>query len=228
MRNVALDLGARKISYCEVREGQVVARRTVRSLSELERELGAETERARVAFEASREAWHVHDWLSERGHEALVVDTTRSKQLGIGQHGRKTDRIDAEVLALALERGGIPLAHVLSPARRDLRKLLCVRRELVETRARYVAQMREIVRSEGGHVPSCAVEDFVTKVTEVELGQETRMLIEPLGAMLVPLSAQIARLEERLLSSCGAEPAFAVLTTAVAPVAPAVSAVLAS
>jgi hypothetical protein len=28
-----------------------------------------------------------------------VVDTTRVRQLGIGQHKRKNDRIDAEVLA---------------------------------------------------------------------------------------------------------------------------------
>jgi len=56
----------------------------------------------------------------------LVVDTTRIRQLGIGQHHRKTDRIDAEVLARALERGGIPLAHVLSPARRELRRVLGV------------------------------------------------------------------------------------------------------
>ena len=30
--------------------------------------------------------------------------------------------VDGEVLALALERGGIPVAHVLSPARRELRR----------------------------------------------------------------------------------------------------------
>jgi hypothetical protein len=50
---------------------------------------------------------------------AAEVDTTRSKQSGIGRHGRKTDRIDAEVLALALDRGGIPVAHVLSPQRQS-------------------------------------------------------------------------------------------------------------
>ena len=70
---------------------------------------------ARVAIEACREAWHIERRLREWGHEPLVVDTTRVKQLGVGQHKRKSDRIDAEVLARAVEMGAVPLAHVLSP-----------------------------------------------------------------------------------------------------------------
>jgi transposase len=31
--------------------------------------------------------------------------------MGIGQHRRKNDRIDADVMALAVDTGGIPLAH---------------------------------------------------------------------------------------------------------------------
>ena|GEM_PF-2306639 len=99
MRNIGLDLGAKKISFCEVEDGKVVARRTVSVLSALEDTLGVNTPKARVAIEACREAWHVHDELVRWGHEVKLVDTTRVKKLGIGQHGRKTDRIDAEVLA---------------------------------------------------------------------------------------------------------------------------------
>ena len=57
MRNVALDLGAKKIAYCEVAEGRVVERRTVQRLSRLEDVLGPGTVAARVAVEACREAW---------------------------------------------------------------------------------------------------------------------------------------------------------------------------
>ena len=35
--------------------------------------------------------------------EVLLIDTTRSRKLGIGQHRRKNDRIDAEVMARAVE-----------------------------------------------------------------------------------------------------------------------------
>ena len=121
MRKVALDLAERKISYCEVESGKAIVRRTASSLSLLRDLLGPGRPPARVAIEACREAWHVHAVLEKWGNEVLLVDTTRVRQLGIGQHGRKTDRIDAEVLALAVERGTIPEAHVLSPARQRLR-----------------------------------------------------------------------------------------------------------
>ena len=140
MRKVALDLSVRKISFCEVANGSVVARRTVSSLTALDDVLGDESEPAEVAIEACREAWHMTATLEQRGHRVLLVDTTRARQLGIGQHGKKTDRIDAEVLARAVERGAIPLAHLLSPARQTLRKELSIRRALVETRAQYVVR----------------------------------------------------------------------------------------
>ncbi len=80
----------------------VIARHTVRSVEELDDVLGPDAPPARVAVEACRKAWSVHDRLRNAGHEPVLVDTTRVKQIGIGAHGRKTDRIDAEVLARAL------------------------------------------------------------------------------------------------------------------------------
>jgi len=118
MRTVALDLGSRRTAFCEVAGGRVLQRGSVSTLESLRTVLGPQMASSKVAIEACREAWHVHDVLSSWGNEVVLVDTTRSRRLGIGQHGRKTDRIDAEVLARALERGGIPVAHVLSPQAR--------------------------------------------------------------------------------------------------------------
>ncbi len=50
-----------------------------------------------------------------------MVDTARVRQIGIGAHGRKTDRGDVEVLARAVEADRIPHAHVLSPERGGVR-----------------------------------------------------------------------------------------------------------
>ncbi|AUX34809.1 MULTISPECIES: transposase [Sorangium] len=162
MRSVALDLGVHEISFCEVAGGAVVLRRTVRSLDSLQDLLGPSSSPARVAIEACREAWAVHDKLRDWGHDVLVVDTTRARQLGIGQHGRKNDRLDAEALARAVERGGIPLAHVLSPHRRAIRHQLAVRRALVETRAQYVTTVRGILRACGHKLARCTTEGFLT------------------------------------------------------------------
>ncbi len=172
MRIVALDLGVKKSSYCEIAGGQVNHRTTACEISSLEHLLGPKQLPARVAFEACRQAWFVHDLLVEWGNEVVLVDTTRSRQLGIGQHGRKTDRIDAETLARALEAGRIPAAHVLSPARRELRRVLAVRRALVETRAQLVTTVRGLVREQGASIPNCHVDNFATKAREPKLRQE--------------------------------------------------------
>ena len=127
---------------------EVITRTTASSLFALEQLLEPTAPPARVAIEACREAWFVHAKLTEWGNEVLLVDTTRSRKMGIGQH-RKNDRIDAEVLAKAVETGGIPRAHLLSPHRQELRRQLGVRRALVETRAQYVTTMRGLAREHG-------------------------------------------------------------------------------
>ena len=213
MRSVALDLGAKKIAYCEVSGGKVIDRGTVGSLSSLEPMLGPKAQPARVAIEACREAWFIHAKLTEWANEVLLVDTTRSRKMGIGQHRRKNDRIDAEVMAMAVESGGIPLAHLLSPHRQKLRRQLSVRRALVETRAQYVTTMRGLARELGYTLPSCDTLQFVANVRKAALPSEVRATIEPLVAALQGLELQLAGLERGLDELCAVEPVVAQLTT---------------
>jgi transposase len=214
MRIVALDLGTKKISYCELSHGQVVQRATVSDIESLRALLGPDQAPARVVIEACREAWHVHDLLVEWGNEVVLSDTTRRKRVGIGEHGRKNDRIDAEKLARALEEDRIPKAHVLSPSRRELRRVLGVRRALVETRAQWVTTVRGLVREQGGKIASCKTEHFASQVRKQRLPAETSQLIEPLMVLLESLEPQLAATEERLVSLCAPEPIIAALTTA--------------
>lgn len=214
MRKVALDLGTRKTAYCEVREGKVVLRETVTTVRSLDSLLGPDQPPAVVAIEACREAWHVHDLLTGWGNEVVLVDTTRSRRLGIGQHGRKTDRIDAEVLALALERNGIPPAHLLSPHRRQLRRWLGVRRALAETRAQYVTTARGIAREFGSPLPRCAVDNFVSNVRKMQVPADLQPALEPLLKMLETNSVELQAVEENLAKLCLTEPAIALLATA--------------
>jgi len=214
VRNVALDLAARKIAFCEVADGKVVQRRTVASLRGLEDLLGPDAPPAKVAIEACREAWAVHDTLTGWGHEVLLVDTTRVKRLGIGDHGRKNDRIDAEVLARAVERGGIPLAHVLSPARRELRLKLSVRRSLVETQTNLVVTIRGIARAQSDALPRCDTEHFVERVRTAAIKNETRGVIEPLLHVLAHTQQQLAQVDLELEALCAQEPVIALLTSA--------------
>jgi len=213
MRNVALDLGVRTISYCEVAADAVVRRTSVSSIESLAPLLGPEMPAARVAIEACREAWFVHAKLTGWGNEVLLVDTTRSRQLGIGQHRRKTDRIDAEVLARAVERGGIPLAHVLSPHRRELRRQLGVRRALVETRAQYITTIRGIVREQGGTLRLCDSDYFVSNVRKAMLEPQVREVISPLVTVVELVDDELTQAEERLEQLCAKEPVVLQLRT---------------
>jgi transposase len=213
MRTVALDLGAKKIAYCEVNEQKVVHRQTVKHIKYLRDALGPNTTKARVAFEACREGWFVARQLEKWGHEPVMVDTTRTKRLGIGTHGRKTDRLDAEQLALSLERGLIPEAHILSPHRQELRFQLGVRRALVDTRAAYVTQVRECVRARGQRVASCDTGRFVAKVKATKLDEATRELIAPLVAALEELDRQIGVADCKVEQLASLEPAMKNLMT---------------
>jgi transposase len=212
MRSVALDVGARKISFCEVADGAVVKRRTVASLDALADVLGAECQPSRVAIEACREAWYLHARLTGWGNHVLLVDTTRSRQLGIG-HGRKTDRIDAEILARAVEQNRIPEAHLLSPARRKLRGQLGIRQAVVETRAQYVTTIRGLIRASGAQIPPCDTRNFVEKIRRTQIDDATRALVSPLVALLEQIEQQLALVEQQLERLCAAEPIIARLTT---------------
>jgi transposase len=213
MRIVALDLGVKKTSYCELSAGQVVERATVAEVSTLKPLLGPEQPPARVAIEACRQAWFVHDCLVEWGNEVVLVDTTRSRQLGIGQHGRKTDRIDAETLARALEAGRIPAAHVLSPKRRELRRVLGVRRTLVESRAQLMTTIRGLVREQGATVGGCQADRFIAKVREQRFAPEITQYIDPLLEVMQTINERLVGVEEQLAVLCAAEETIARLTT---------------
>lgn len=214
MRSVALDLGAKKICYCEVADGQVVRRATVSDVAGLAPLLGTDQPAAKVAIEACREAWFVHDLLVSWGNEVLMVDTTRSRQLGIGQHMRKTDKLDAEVLARAVESGGIPVAHVLSPARRELRRVLGVRRALVETRVQAVTTIRGLAREQGVRIPSCMTGTFAEKVRSLKLDDSIKRLLNPLVAVIEQVDIGLTEAEAHLSELCAKEPIVLLLATA--------------
>ena len=215
MRNVALDLGARKIAFCEIVDGQVKERRTVTSLSALDDVLGPTSPPARVAFEACREAWKLHERIKANGHEPLLVDTTRIHQIGI-PCGRKTDRIDAELLARAVERGILPLAHVLSKEAQQLRASLSVRRALVETRSQMIVTVRGLVRAGGEKIAGCDTEHFVERAKAASLGgdEALRALISPLIELLEQVGKQLTVLDAELDARSKADPLVVQLTSA--------------
>lgn len=200
MRTIALDLGARKICYSEVEAGEETRRRTVRRLGELEPLLGPDTPPARVAIEACREAWAVCAKLKEWGKEPVLVDTTRVGRLGVGYHGRKTDELDAKVLAMALYENHIPKAHLLSLERQKLRSLLAVRSSLVDTMTALINAIRGHAVAAGSPLPSMSTTTFCVRVAGMKLTETLKALVMPLLTVLSETHHQLCELESQLES----------------------------
>lgn len=135
--------------------------------------------------------------------------------MGIGQHGRKTDRIDAEVLAKAVESGRVPKAHLLSPSRRELRRLLGIRRNLVEARAQFVVTARGLAREQGVTLPTGHTESFSVKVNASHhVPREMKDLLQPLLISIQTFNEQIEKVESQLDTLGKSEPTIQLLCTA--------------
>jgi transposase len=214
MRSIGLDLGVRHIAFCEVKDGKVVDRGAVRSFSQLESRLGPKTAKAVVGFEACREGWHVHDTLLQWGHRPRMLDTTRVRQIGVGQHKRKNDAIDAETIAQAIESGRVAEAHVLSPERRALRAQLSVRGALIQTRSQYVTTIRGLARAVGILLPSSATGSFLQKLTEAKITEELHALLAPLTRILEGLDREIAEVDQTLSKLAERDPTIQLCATA--------------
>jgi transposase len=204
MRTIALDLGKASIDWCEVEDGKVIGRGRVRDLCALEPILNREGGPVRVGFEACRTALHTHDVMLSWGHHPYIFDTTCVRSFaGIGQHGRKNDRIDAERLALALERDHAKFAHVLSPDARRLRELQELHRALVDARKQMVIHGRGMLSGRGIDFPSCAVESFASNLRKAQREAPAETLwVEPLLAPLEALEPEIAKVDLQIHELC--------------------------
>jgi transposase len=202
MRTIALDLGKLAIDWCEVRDGVVIGRGRVRSLEHLAPQLGEGTGSAVVGFEACRDSRHVHDVLTSWGQTPRVFDTTRVRQLGVGEHGRKNDRLDAEKLAIALERNHAAFAHVLGDDARELRELQEMHRALVHARKRAITHVRGILQGRGVRLSSCAAEHFAQNVANADLPEPLKALVEPLLGPLQSIEPELAKVDLRIQQLC--------------------------
>jgi transposase len=218
MRTIALDLGKNSIDWCEVKAGQVLARGRVSRLEALAPIVGVGTGPAVVGFEACRESRHVHDVISSWGQTPRMFDTTRVRRLaGVGEHGRKNDRLDAEKLALALERGHAAFAYVLSDDGRELRELQEIHRALVGARKNAVIHARGLLQGRGVILPGCEPDYFVGHVRKAQLPPSLRLLVEPLLGPLEAIEPELARVGLRILELCKKQKSQAVERLASVP-----------
>lgn len=157
-------------------------------------------ESIRVVIEVGTHSRWVSSLLVSLGHEVLVANARKVSL--ISQNTRKSDRMDAELLA----RLGRSDSKLLSPIKHrgaDAQAALGVlkaRNALVDARSKLVNHVRGIVKSAGHRLPSCSARSFHKLADEVpaELGDA----VLPVMAAIEQLTEQVRAFDLRIEQIC--------------------------
>src|SRR5512144_166846 len=136
-------------AYIENAQGRRVKQTECPTTPEgIERALGRYLgRRLKVAIEAGAQTAWIHDLLREHGVEVHVVHPLKVKW--IAESKKKNDRVDAKLLAYLLRIGGLPEpVHMPGPASREVRAVLCARRQLVRARTQLINVIRGLLRQQ--------------------------------------------------------------------------------
>jgi transposase len=124
MLHAGLDLSRRRLDICRLDgHGGLVAETAVPADADGLRGLAARLagRRVRAVIESMNGARFVHDTLEEHGWDVLIADAQKVK--GLAPLARKTDRIDARVLAELSWRDLVPAIWLPDPSIRREREL---------------------------------------------------------------------------------------------------------
>lgn len=135
MQHLAIDLGGRESQICvRAPNEEILEERRVPT-----KRLGeylAKQPHSLVILETSAEAFAVADLAKRAGHDVRVVPSTLAPSLGVGAHGIKTDRRDAQALSAASCRVDLRSVHIPSEQARAWRTLCNARDALVSSRTK--------------------------------------------------------------------------------------------
>jgi transposase len=125
----------------------------------------------RSCYEAGRDGFWVHRWLTQLGVDNVVVD---SSSIEVSRRARrvKTDRIDGRKLLTLLlrvaggERGVWKVVHVPSEAAEDRRHLARALRAVKSDRTRVINRVRSLLATQGVTVAGSVLRFDVTRVRD--------------------------------------------------------------
>lgn len=168
----------------------------------------------KVAVEAGSQSVWIADLLVALGAQVHVVHPLKVKW--IAESKKKTDRIDAQLLAHLLRIGGLPIpVHVPSRASRALRQVLQARRQLVQTRTRLGNMLRGLLHQEQVALPTNGLKSMAgwRRLLEQSLSPAVRVILEEVRTTLDATTASIKALERELRARTSADPRVARLQT---------------
>ena len=201
-RTIGLDVGDQSSYYVVLdRDGEVIEEGRVRTRQRaLEKKFG-QWEPSRVALEVGTHSRWVSQLLRGLGHEAVVANARRLRL--ISQSDRKTDRMDAELLA-RLARVDVkllcPIQHRSARVQADLQGVRS-RAQLVKVRAQLIQHVRSSVKSAGGRLPRSSSAAFSRSVAD-QLPGELQESLSPVVQLIGQLSEQIRGYDRRIEQRC--------------------------
>lgn len=213
MEHVGIDVGSRYSQICvRTGNGEIVYEKKVRTT-----DLPAwffQQKPSRVVMETCAEAFLLADHASEAKHDPIVVPSTLSRQLGVGQRRLKNDTRDGRALSAASTRvENLPRVHVPTRASREMKELCGNRDTAVRMRTKLVNRVRGTLRSLLMHV-KCTPETLPAKVRDALQAHPTKlMMLEPLLATLEALNVQIRELDKLVKETAKKHPVCRQLMT---------------
>src|SRR5262249_10925536 len=168
----------------------------------------------RVAVEAGGHTWGICAGLREMRIGVHVVHPLKVKW--IAESKKKTDRVDAQLLAYLLRIDALPEpVHIPSPRSRQVRGLLVARRQLVRMRTRLINVVRGLVRQEQVTLKTRALLARAgwDHLQTMSLSMAAQAVVEQYASLTRATSAAIKAIEAELAVRARGDRRIAQLTT---------------
>lgn len=191
MEHIGIDLHKNQSQVCILTEAGELVHLSVRTERERFAAVLGGRAPARILLEASTESEWVARCLEELGQEVIVADPNYAPMYAQRTRRVKTNRRDAEALAMACRLGAYRPVHRCSDEQRSVRMRLAVREALVRTRGRYLSLIRARLRQQGWRVRSGSARAFFSRLQELSLPAALSAEIAPLLVVMAEVNQQI-------------------------------------
>jgi transposase len=187
---IGMDLGDKTSRYCVLNEnGEVTVEAAVVTNRKAMVEKFQGLPKCRIAIEVGTHSPWVSRLLSELGHEVVVANARQVKV--ISSSSRKTDKVDAEMLA-RLARADVkllrPIRHRSEKAQADLMTIR-IRAALVDGRTALINSVRGLAKGMGERVEQL-------KSLPEKLKETLKLLMEEIETLTVRIKALEAEIEQ--------------------------------